>query len=91
MGSVIKTALPMVLSTAVMGAASYALYYGLCIILPARAAVIPAILAAVAAYALCVVALKAVTYEDIILLPKGETLARLLRVKKKAAPKHMRK
>ena len=37
---------------------------------------------AVAVYGFCAVKTRAVVYEEVILLPKGETLARLLRMKK---------
>lgn len=76
-----KGALPMLLSAAVMGAVSYGAYWGLCHLLPRRAAVLIAIVIAVGVYALCVVRTRAVSYEDVVMLPKGELLARVLRVK----------
>ncbi len=88
MESILKTSLPILLSSAVMGAVSYAAYRGLCLFLPARAAVLPAILLAVVVYAFCAVACRAITYDDVVMLPKGETLARLLHVKKKVRPRH---
>lgn len=90
LNSFIGTALPMLLSAGVMGAASYGVYWGLCFFLSPRLALLPAVVAAVLVYALCVVAFRAVTYDDVATLPKGETLARILHVKKKAAPRHMR-
>ncbi len=86
----LKTALPMALAAAVMGAASYGVYYGFNLFVSSRIAVLPAILVAVAVYALCAVAFHAVTYDEVVLLPKGEALARLLHVKKRVEPKHFR-
>lgn len=91
MDSVVGTALPILLSSAVMGFVSYACYQGLCLFFSPRLAVLPAIVVAVAVYAFCIVLFRAVTYDDVIMLPKGETLARLLRVKKKVRPRHMRR
>ncbi len=91
MDSVVKTVLPILFSSAVMGVVSYGVYWGLCFFLPIRAAVLPAIAAAVLSYAVCVVACRAVTYDDVAMLPKGKTLARLLHVKKTVRPRHMRK
>ncbi len=89
--SMIKTALPLIFSAAIMGAVSYGAYWGMCFFLPSRAAVLPAILLAVVVYAVSVVACRAVTYDDVVMLPKGETLARLLHIKKAVKPRHMRK
>ena len=90
MDSTVKTALPMLLSALVMGAVSYAAYFGLCLFLSPKVAVVPAILLAVVVYGACAVLFRAVTYDDVVLLPKGETLARLLRLQKHSAPRHMR-
>lgn len=89
MDSIVETALPIVFSAAVMGGISYGAYWGMCRFLPSRVAVLPAILLAVVVYAVSVVLCKAVVYEDVIMLPRGETLARLLHVKKKVRPRHM--
>ncbi len=40
-------------------------------------------------YAVCVVLFRAVSYEDVCMLPKGETIARLLKVKRAVRPRHM--
>lgn len=42
---------------------------------------IPAILAAIAVYAVCVVLFKGVSYDDVVMLPKGQALARLFRMR----------
>lgn len=89
MDSVIGTAAPMLVSAGLMGAASYGAYFGLTQFMPGKAALIPAIVVAVVVYAVCVVAFRAVGYEDVCMLPKGEALARLLRVKKAVRPRHM--
>lgn len=91
MDSIVKTALPIVFSAGVMGGVSYAAYYGLCLIVDSRIAVLPAIVVAVAVYAGCVVVFKAVTYDDVAMLPKGERLARLLHVRRVVKPRHMRR
>ena len=69
------------LSAGVMGAVSFGLYKLLCMAISPRLAVLPAILLAVAVYALCAVRTKAITYELVTMLPKGDRLARLLRVR----------
>lgn len=89
MDSVVGTALPMLVSAGLMGVASYGAFLGLEKVFPARLALIPAIAVAVAVYAVCVVLFRGVDYEDICMLPKGEAIARLLRVKKTVRPRHM--
>lgn len=89
--SIVKTALPLIFSAAIMGGVSYGAYWGMCFFLPPRLAVLPAILLAVVVYAVSAVLCRAVTYDDVVMLPKGETLARLLHVKKAVQPRHMRK
>lgn len=82
LGDVWRKALPMVLSSAVMGAVSFGVYWALTLVISRKIAVLAAIVVAVLVYAVCVVKTRAVAYEDIVLLPKGETLTRLLRMKK---------
>lgn len=89
MDSVIGTAAPMLLSAGLMGAVSYGAYLGLCRFLTPRLALIPAIVVAIVVYAVCVVLFRAVSYEDVCMLPKGETIARLLKVKRAVRPRHM--
>lgn len=91
MDSVVGISLPILASSAVMGLVSYGCYWGLCLFLSPRLAVLPAIAVAVAVYVVCIVLFKAVTYDDVIMLPKGESLARVLKVKKKVRPRHMRR
>lgn len=91
MDSVASMAFPILLSSGVMGVASYGAYQGLCLFLSPQVAVIPAICIAIAVYVFCIVVFKAVTYEDVAMLPKGEALARLLKVQKKSRPRHMRR
>ena len=81
MDSVPRTALPLVLSAGVMGGVSYGFYWVLTRIISPRVAVLPAIVVAVVVYALCAVVFKGVSYEDVILLPKGQALARVFRLR----------
>lgn len=81
MDSVARTALPLVVSAAVMGGVSYGVYWLLIQVVSPRLAVLPAILVAIVVYALCVVFFKGVSYDDVAMLPKGTTLARLLYMK----------
>lgn len=89
MDSVARTALPLVVSAAVMGGVSYGVYWLLIQVVSPRLAVLPAILVAIVVYALCVVFFKGVSYDDVAMLPKGTTLARLLHMKPdhQAAPR----
>lgn len=74
------------ISSAVMGASAWAIY-GLCSrflgdgYLHTALSMLVAIAVAVIVYLVLVIALRAVTYEDMKLLPKGEKLARLLHIK----------
>lgn len=79
-----------VLASGIMGAFSYAAYAVLKLFLPIRAAVLPAIVLAVLVYAAGVVLLHAVNYDDVAMLPKGETIARLLHIRKESRPKHFK-
>ena len=87
---VAKTAVPLLVSAAVMGAVSYGAYWGMCFFLSPRVAVLPAIVLAMVVYAVCVVLFRAVTYDDVVLLPKGETIARLLHIKKETDSESLR-
>lgn len=89
MDSVLGMAMPLLFSAAVMGAASYGAYLGLIQFLSPRLVLVPAIVIAVIVYALCAVLFRGVSYEDVCMLPKGETIARLLKVKKSSRPRHM--
>ena len=74
------------IASAVMGAAAWAVY-GLAHSLPGEGymhvalAMLCAIAAAVLVYLVLVIALRAVTLEDMRLIPKGEKLARILHIK----------
>mgnify|MGYP007043248138 CR=1 FL=1 len=70
-----------------MGAVSYGAYWLLTWVVSPRVAVIPAILVAILVYALCAVLFRGVGYEDVAALPKGHTLARLLRMKPEEPPR----
>ncbi len=81
MDSVARTALPLVVSAVVMGGVSYGVYWLLTQVVSPRLAVLPAILVAIVVYAVSVVFFKGVSYDDVAMLPKGTTLARLLHMK----------
>ena len=67
-----------VLITAVMALAARSSYGLLSRSLPERWAVLPAIAVAVVVYGVLVLALGAVTRQDVLDLPKGEKIARML-------------
>ena len=81
MDSIVKTALPLLLSAGVMGGISYGFYWVLTRWISPLIAVLPAIILAIVVYAVCVVLFRGVSYDDVVMLPKGQTLARLLRMK----------
>ncbi len=72
---------PLVISL-VMGAFAFATNRLLLSFFSERLACIAAILGAALVYLLGVISLKALTYEDCLLLPKGEYIAKLLRLKR---------
>ena len=86
MDSIVKTALPLLLSAGVMGGISYGFYWVLTRWISPQIAVLPAIILAIVVYAVCVVLFRGVSYDDVVMLPKGQTLARLLRMKPEEAP-----
>ncbi|MGI6254073.1 MAG: oligosaccharide flippase family protein [Acutalibacter sp.] len=86
MDSVVKTALPLVVSAAIMGGVSYGFYWLLAQVVSPRLAVLPAIVVAIVVYAVCVVLFKGVSYDDVAMLPKGATLARLLHMRPEGRP-----
>ena len=73
--------MPLLLSAGVMGGVSYGFYWLLAQFISPRLAVIPAILLAIVVYAVCVVLFKGVSYDDVVMLPKGQALARLFRMR----------
>ena len=86
MDSIVKTALPLLLSAGVMGGISDGFYWVLTRWISPQIAVLPAIILAIVVYAVCVVLFRGVSYDDVVMLPKGQTLARLLRMKPEEAP-----
>ena len=72
------------LAAAIMGAATYMAYRVLAGLLGSmKLACLGALVFAVGVYFVLVVALQCVTYEDCLLLPKGEKIAKLLRIREK--------
>ena len=64
-----------------MGCAAYLSNSVLCSILPVKLACLGAIVVAVVVYAVMVLALHIITYEDCLLLPKGDKIAKLLHIR----------
>ena len=79
--NVLKLMLRPILACIVMGAAAYAVNGLLAGFLSPKLACIGAILAAVIIYAVLVIALRIITYEDCMLLPKGNKIAKILRIR----------
>ena len=86
MDSIVRTALPLLLSAAVMGGVSYGVYWALTLVISPRLAVLPAIGVAILVYAGCIVVFHGVSYDDVIMLPKGASLARLLHMQPEQEP-----
>lgn len=69
------------ISAVVMGVAAYGAYYALSMVLSGVAiCCLGAIAAAVVVYAFMVIKLKVITYDDCMLLPKGEKIAKILKI-----------
>ncbi len=69
------------IAAVVMGIAAYGAYYGLSLVLSSVAVCcLGAIVAAVVVYAFMVIKLKVITYDDCMLLPKGEKIAKILKI-----------
>ena len=64
-----------------MGCAAYLSNSVLSSVLPAKLACLGAIVVAVVVYAVMVLALHIITYEDCLLLPKGDKIAKLLHIR----------
>ena len=78
---VLKMAVRPLLASVIMAVISLPLYLLLTMWISPKIAVIPAIIAAVAVYAVAAVLTKVVTREEVVHLPKGERIANLLRLK----------
>jgi stage V sporulation protein B len=64
-----------------MAAVSYPVYWLLTLWVSPKIAVLPAIFAAILAYAAAGILTKVITKDDVVHLPKGEKIVRLLRLK----------
>ena len=72
------------IASAIMGAGTFMVYRVLRTLLPSgRLACLAALLFAVCLYLILAVALRCITYEDCMLLPKGEKIAKILRIREK--------
>ena len=77
--AIMKNVVRSALTAAIMGAAVYGVYF----ILPTQSRLLQCavpVAAGVAVYALAAIKLKAITREDCLLLPKGDKLAKLLKL-----------
>ena len=72
------------LASVLMGAATWMVYHALAAAVSWKLACMAALVFAVVLYAVLVIALRCVTYEDCMLLPKGEKIAKILRIRKKS-------
>lgn len=71
-------------ASALMGAATYMVYRVLAYYLPSvRLAALVSLAFAVVCYVILAVLLRCITYEDCMLLPKGEKIAKILRIRQK--------
>ena len=71
-------------ASALMGAATFMVYRVLAHYLPSvKLACLAALVFAVCVYLVLAVALRCITYEDCMLLPKGEKIAKILRIRQK--------
>ncbi len=75
--NILRQVFPVLLSALVMGAVSYAVFFGLSQFLSPSIAVLPAVLVAVLVYFPTCILFRAVERSDIVMLPKGEKLADL--------------
>ena len=77
----LKGLLKPLLAAVLMGAVAYMVNGFLCAYIPEKLACVVAIGAAGVAYAVLVLALRIITYDDCMLLPAGEKIAKILRVR----------
>ena len=79
--AILKNIIRPLLASVIMGAATFMAYRVLCSALPSwKLACLVSLVFAVVLYAVLVIALRCVTYEDCMLLPKGEKIAKLLKI-----------
>jgi stage V sporulation protein B len=69
------------LAALIMGAGTYGAYFGLSAVLSSTVLCLGgALVVAVGIYAICILKCKAITYDDCLLLPKGEKIAKILKI-----------
>ena len=78
---VLSTIVKPTLAAAAMGLAAFMSYDVAATYLPQKIACLAAICVAAAVYFIFVIVLKAITHDDCMLLPKGEKIAKLLRIR----------
>ena len=67
-----------------MGAVTFGVYRLACHALSPKIACLLALVIAVVCYAVLVVLLRCITYQDCLLLPKGEKIAKILHLREKS-------
>ena len=81
---IVRNLIRPLLASALMGAATFMVYRVLAHYLPSvKLACLAALVFAVCVYLVLAVALRCITYEDCMLLPKGEKIAKILRIRQK--------
>ena len=81
--AVLRNMLRPALAALLMGAVTFGVYRLARVALSAKLACLLALVVAVVCYAVLVVALRCITYQDCLLLPKGEKIAKILHLKEK--------
>ena len=80
--AIFKNIIRPLLASAIMGGATFMAYRVLSDTLGWKLGCLAALVFAVVLYAVLAVALRCVTYEDCMLLPKGDKIAKILRIRK---------
>ena len=81
---IVRNLIRPLVASALMGAATFMVYRVLAHYLPSvKLACLAALVFAVCVYLVLAVALRCITYEDCMLLPKGEKIAKILRIRQK--------
>ncbi|MBQ7523021.1 MAG: polysaccharide biosynthesis protein [Oscillospiraceae bacterium] len=79
--SPVKSLIKPILAALAMGAAVYGAYFALATYLVSpKLATLGAVVIGVAVYLIFIILLRAITYEDCLLLPKGEKIAKILKL-----------
>ena len=82
--AVLRNMLRPALAALLMGAVTFGAYRLACTVLSQKIACLAALVLAVLCYGVLVIALRCITYQDCLLLPKGDKIAKILRLKEKS-------